>query len=165
MAFDFKSMKRAFFDTEAVMKKVDAAKRRALAKQGAIVRREGKSSLKYGEQRSAPGSPPTVHRLGSFTRKKKSRKTGTVTQRPASPLRELIYFAYDESTDSVVVGPEVFRNALAPGVAPRALEQGGTTTIMTPKGPRSAYVRARPFMGPAEQRVRPKFAEQFRDSM
>jgi hypothetical protein len=163
-------LRRSFFDSELVMKKVDAAKRKALSKQGAFIRRRAKSSIKYssgpnGGKRSAPGSPPAAHRVSSFTRHKKSRKSGKVTSRPASPLRELIYFAYDGSTDSVVIGPEVFRNAVAPGVAPRALEKGGTTTIKSPKGPKSVYVQPRPFMAPAELAERPKFAQQFQDSL
>jgi len=165
VAFDFQSMKRSFFDTAEVMERVDKMRRKALARQGAFVRRRAKSSLKYRAGRSDPGSPPNVHRGPRFTRQKKDRKTGATKQLPASPLRELVYFAFDADADSVVVGPEVFRNALAPGVAPKALEHGGPSVVRTRRGPRSMMVRARPFMRPAEEAERPKFAMQFKGQL
>lgn len=109
-----------FFDTERVMKKVDAATRRALSRVGAFVRTRARTSIRKRKDVSQPGQPPSSHE-GS--------------------LRRLIFFAYDQSAKSVVIGPVPFRK----GEAPSLLERGGTVGR---KGRAHRY-RPRPFMAPA----------------
>jgi hypothetical protein len=162
-AFDMHSLKSSFFDSERVLARVETGKRKALSKSGSYVRTRARSSLRYRKAGASPGSPPSVHRFAGFTRRKTNRKTGVVTRNVVSPLRELLYFAYDETSDSVVIGPEAFRNAYAgPGVAPRALEKGGDSVKPTPYGPKRISVRAFPFMLPALRAEAPNFPETFR---
>ncbi len=167
MAFDFSGFKNNFFDSASVLNKLGSAKRKALSRQGAFVRRRAKSSIRYRLTTSEPGSPPSAHRSGRFTRTKKNKKTGVEKKQASSPLRELIYFAYDASRDNVVVGPELFRNSVAGGgLVPKALEKGGTVDVgklaFHKQRRRTIYLRPRPFMGPAELAERPKFAAQFK---
>lgn len=140
------TVKKAFFDTRAVKNAVDPAARKALSKFGAYVRTRARTSIKYKAGTSAPGQPPHAHRSRGYVRKKKSKKTGAVTARPASPLRELIYFAYDPARKSVVVGPTLGGSKSG---APQSLEEGGGATVTD--GGRRVHVRVRPrpFMGPA----------------
>jgi len=87
-----------------------------------IARQRGRRRPRRPERTSQPGKPPLLHR------------------RP-SPLKRLIFFAYDPVRQSVVIGP------LAHGrhPAPHDLEYGGWARIHG----RSRRVRARPFMRPA----------------
>ena len=100
-------MYRMFFDRQRVIDAVGRANAQVLAKAGAFVRRTAKGKIRYAKSPSKPGNPPHGHRG----------KNGQ------SPLRELIYFAFDEKTASLVVGPTPFRGM---AVVPRVLEIGGT---------------------------------------
>lgn len=132
-------MALAFFDSAKVMAMVDAKRRRALSKFGAFVRRKARSSIRKRKKLSEPGSPPSSH-------------VGT--------LKNLIYFAYDTSRNSVVVGPTPFRGK---AVAPALLERGGSSSQRTKSGrARSTQYRARPFMKPAYEAELPKFLDLFR---
>ena len=115
-------VKGSFFDSAKVKKSLDAGTRKALSKCGAYVRTKSKSSLRYRKKASGPGQPPSVHRDGSFTRENK--KTGV--RRAVSPLKELIFFAWDARTRSVAVGPVAFARKSG---TPRVLEQGGAVRI------------------------------------
>lgn len=164
MAFQFGALRNNFFDSEKIIRLVDRGRRKALSKCGAFVRTRAKSSVRYRKQVSAAGSPPSAHRSERFTRKKRNRKTGAEKKQPSSPLRELIYFAYDPRTETVVVGPEAFRNAKTPpGMAPAALEKGGESRKVTSHGLVPIHVQARPFMRPAEEAERSKFVSQFKE--
>lgn len=78
---------------------------------------------------SEPGKPPFAHRGDSGK----------------SPLRELIFFAHDPATRSVVIGPVAFGKKGA-----RALEFGGPAEVTLPGGrKRAVYIRPRPFVRPA----------------
>jgi len=84
MAFDFGSLKSAFFDSEKVLKSVDAATRRVLSKMGAFVRQRARTfirkapkintktgervkrgrrakGLKVHDAIAPPGQPPYYH--------------------------------------------------------------------------------------------------------
>ncbi len=144
MAFNVAGVSKTFFNTVAVTSKVPPAIRKALSKFGAFTRRTAKSSLKYGDKPSRPGKPPTVHRSKAFTRKTKSK--GRVKQQPASPLRELIFFGYDEAKRSVVIGPALGGSHDG---APAAMEHGGANVITTNGVRKTVRFAARPFMQPA----------------
>lgn len=100
---------KMFFDRQAVIDAVGRANARVLSKAGAFIRRSAKGSIRYAKSPSKPGNPPHAH---------ESKKGGK-----DSPLRELIFFAYDDRTASLVVGPTPFRG---PAIVPRVLELGGT---------------------------------------
>lgn len=123
---DFKAMKSMFFDRKTIRNKIDPRTRKVLSKFGAHVRQTSKRSIKKRKGTSKPGRPPFSH-------------SGT--------LKRFIFFGYDTTKRSVVIGP-----VIAPGKsgkAPSALEHGGTVTL--PTGNR-ANVQPRPFMGPAFQK-------------
>jgi hypothetical protein len=100
---------KMFFDRRAVIDAVGRANAAALVKAGAFIRRSAKGKIRYAKGVSKPGNPPHAH---------ESKKHGK-----DSPLRELIFFAYDNATGSLVVGPTPFQG---PAIAPRVLELGGT---------------------------------------
>jgi hypothetical protein len=129
----------------------DRAEYALLQKVGAYVRRRSKSSLKYKDRSAPPGVPPFVHKSSSFTKKRKARRSGRTTRQPASPLRELIYFATDMNSRSVVIGPKLGGSKSG---APRRLEEGGTGTVGVVRR-RAAYYAKRPYMKPALDSVVP----------
>lgn len=152
-------MKDMFFDRAAVMREIDAGTRKVLSKFGAYVRTAAKSSIrnapfhvrkKRGEERtnfsrsiSKPGQPP-------FSR--------------SGLLKKFIYFAYDPSHKSVVIGPEKL-NGKNKGDAPSLLEYGGTTTLTSFGRKRTARFAARPYMRPAFEKEKPKLPALWRDSI
>ena len=97
---EFKSMTEGFFDRKKVMDKVGQATRRVLGRFGAFVRRTAKSSLRKAKISKAPGKPPNSH---------------------VGRLRELIFHAYGDRSQSVVIGPVSFGD----GGVPLLLEEGG----------------------------------------
>ncbi|MBI5864318.1 MAG: hypothetical protein HZB38_07410 [Planctomycetes bacterium] len=140
---DFR-IKDLFFDKAAVVRAVDSAKRRVLSKAGAFIRTTAKHSIRTRKGPAPPGSPPHSHE-GS--------------------LRRLIFFGYDRSSDSVVVGPVGFRKSTAPNV----LEFGGTTLVTTRRRghvmKQKVRVETRPYMGPAFEKERPKLPRMWAGSV
>lgn len=124
-----REFKASFFSSDAVKKKLDAGLASTLLKAGAFVQRRMKTGVRYRKKASSPGKPPSAHRTTGFTREKRS-KSGQVSRQQVSPLRELIFFAYDANTKSTVIGPAKFGGK--GGKAPPTLEKGGTATIATP---------------------------------
>ncbi|MCC7409353.1 MAG: hypothetical protein IT442_14920 [Phycisphaeraceae bacterium] len=134
---DFKAL---LFDRPAVLSAVDKATRRVLSRFGAFVRTTARHSIRRKKGASAPGSPPHSHE-GS--------------------LRRLIYFGYDPSKRSVVVGPVPFGK----GEAPALLEHGGTTTLKRRGKTLAAHYRQRSFMGPALEAEKPQLPAMWADSV
>jgi hypothetical protein len=134
---------KMFFDKKAVRDKVDRGTRRVLSRFGAFVRRGARSSIRKRKKVSAPGAPPSSH-------------TGL--------LKKFIYFGYEPSNRSVVIGP-VRLSQNDRGQAPELLEYGGSTTLQR-RGKRvRANYRGRPFMGPAFKQEQPKLPAMWRDSI
>jgi phage gpG-like protein len=133
-----------FFDRPKVTRAVDKAKRQALSRAGAFIRTTARSSIRKRKTSAPPGRPPHSH-------------TGL--------LKRFIFFGYDPATDSVVVGPVGFKRSNAPNV----LEFGGTTVVERrtkgTKRRRRVRIGARPFMGPALEKERPKFPVLWRNSV
>lgn len=120
--YDIKSM---FFDRKAVTDAVDKGTRSVLSRFGAFVRTAARSSIRKRKAISRPGEPPSSH---------------------VGLLKKLIYFGYDRSSKSVVVGPTPLNGR---AIVPPLLEDGGTLSRKdTGKVQRCTY-RARPFMKPA----------------
>ena len=136
-------IKKMFFDRKAVTGAVDRATRRVLSRFGAFVRRGAKSSIRKRKRISAPGQPPSSH-------------TGM--------LKRMIYFGYEPGRQSVVIGPQ--RVNQKAGTAPEALEYGGHVRMTwgRNKGKRVA-VAARPFMGPAFEKEKPKLPAMWANSV
>ena len=93
-------MKMLFFDSAAVIRAVDRAKRQSMQHAGGWIRKTARRSIKKNKTVSKPGQPPHSH---------------------AGQLRGLIFYAYDPGSESVVIGPLRFRR----GEAPKLLEFGG----------------------------------------
>lgn len=143
-----KEFKAGFFNPKAVTNAAERLQRAALSKLGAKIRRRMQTSIRYRKKASQPGQPPSGHKSGAFTRNKTSK--GVTSRQAVSPLRELIFFAYDPSTKSVVAGPVRF----AKGRAPRVLEQGGAATIRE---------RVTPIRGKAKPKQADTFKRLLRD--
>ena len=144
--FGIDQTKGFFFDSKKVMAATSRAERRVLSRFGAYVRRSARSSIRKRKKVSQPGRPPSSH-------------TGL--------LKRFIYFAYDPSRKAVVIGPT--RLDRKSGEAPPALERGGRSEVASRRRGkrviRSVRVRARPFMGPAFEREKPKLPAMWRDSV
>jgi len=138
--------KGMFFDAPKIVRSVDAATRRVLAKFGAFVRTAAKSSIRKRKKASVPGSPPSSH-------------TGL--------LKKFIYFGYDATKRSVVIGPARLNSTA--GTAPEALEYGGTSRITTYRREKrttvSAKIATRPFMRPALAKELPKLPAMWTNSV
>jgi hypothetical protein len=151
IGFGIDQAKGLFFDSTRVRRAVDRASRKVLSRFGAHVRQSAKTSIRKRKKTSEPGRPPSSH-------------TGL--------LRRFIFFGYDPDRQAVVIGP--VRLAHKTGEALPALEHGGRSAITTRsrrrrhgrvRAVRTATIRARPFMGPALARERPKLPAMWRDSV
>jgi hypothetical protein len=175
--------KNGFFDRPAVLAAVTEATRKAMSRGGAFVRTDAKGSLRYATKKRAvskPGNPPIVHRGDT-----------KIGGRSVSLLKEMIFFAYDPSTRSVVVGPTAINSAAkfirrGQKTVPQILEEGGEIKVVEvfhrgqwkrasivgaakarnlPQRVRSAKIAPRPFMVPAMNRVVPKLMPLFKSSL
>jgi hypothetical protein len=137
LAMRLPQAKAFFFDRQAVTSRVDRATVRVLSKMGAFVRTRAKGSIRKRKRVSEPGSPPSSH-------------TGQ--------LKNFIFFAYEPQAKSVVVGP--IKLNMKSANAPSLLEFGGTSVVTDRKrgGGQVAIYRPRPFMQPALEAERDKFA-------
>ena len=135
--------KQMFFTSKAVLSATDRATRRVLSRFGAYVRRAAKSSIRKRKAISSAGSPPSSH-------------TGL--------LKRFILFGYDPSKRSVVIGPVRLTHGNR-GEAPSLLEYGGAATLKARGKRKRARFRARPYMGPAMEKEKPKLPQMWRDSV
>lgn len=144
-----------FFDRASVVNSMDAATHKALAKIGAFVRKRAQQSLKSPSKKarelaeeggispvSRPGSPPFSH---------------------SGKIKKFLYFDYDKVNKTVVIGPKKLNGVIGPRIL-MALEFGGTSVVRDSRSRRLRHklrpinVKARPFMGPALEAEKPKFA-------
>jgi hypothetical protein len=138
---------RLFFDSPTVQAAVDQGTRRVLSRFGAFVRSAARRSMRRPGKKGLPSPPGTPPR----TRK--------------GQLKNFVFFFYDWTRRSVVIGPE-----LLPGVIhinptiPQVHEEGGriVQTRRRRRGRRKsktlrrylATYPARPYMGPAFEKVK-----------
>lgn len=118
MASDFDQFKNGFFDRAAVKEALGQAVAAGMAKGGRYIQKTARNSMKKKRGASPPGKPPNVH-------------VGT--------LKKLLTFAFDSSTQTMVIGPYGLGKAKVPGV----LEFGG------------GNIEKRPYMRPARDKVPP----------
>lgn len=163
LTVQIRGVSASFFDSDKVIRAAQKGTVRSLSRCGAYVRTEAKSSIKYAKKSASPGQPPKAHR-GSMTRTT-VKKDGSSKTRSVSPLKELIYFAREDATGAVIVGPADYRNRAKRSYrVPTILERGGTIHARTPRGqPRSSRYAGNPFMAPALRRVQGKFPALFQD--
>ncbi len=150
IAMKLTAVKNQFFDRLAVSNEVDRAEKKVMAKAGAFVRTSARSSIRKRKKPSAPGSPPSSH-------------TGL--------LKRNIFFAYEPSAHTVVIGPILLNKSTG---APETLEKGGNAQIVSVKlrrgkkprrVKRAVSIAARPFMGPALEREQPKVADLWKNAV
>lgn len=140
-------MKDLFFDSAAVSGALSKERRRALSQGGAFVRKAARDSMRRSPNPSSPGRPPNRH------------------ENPL--LYRMLFFAYDPSTRSVVIGPQ----GLTGSNAPNTLEFGGSVVVPARRRngrvipSRTAQVEERPFMGPATTKVLSKLPEPWANSI
>lgn len=116
-----------FFDRPKVMKAVKDGVKSTLSRAGAFVRQRAKTSIRKRKKIGTPGSPPSSHN---------------------GRLRDGIIFGYEETRQSVVVGPTLLKRANP--TAPHVLEFGGS-------GKGGAIYNKFPFMQPALLAEKDKF--------
>lgn len=142
--FSVESAKKSFFDSKAVIGATDAATRKVLAKQGALVRRQARSLIRRRKGPAPPGEPPHSHK---------------------GQLRKFLFFAYDRQAKSVVVGPA----ALGRATAPALLEYGGTFRPPTKKNskakPKQIHIAQRPYMSVALEQTKDKLPKTWKDAI
>lgn len=148
-------MSKMFFDRQLVIDAIGRVRAAALAKMGAFVRRSAKSSIRKRKRISDPGSPPSSH---------------------TDLLKQFIFFGYDTTAASVVIGPEKLNQQTdySPdrGTIPAALELGGTVVVRTRNRRRDrnlvvkrvVKIKARPYMRPALEANMSKFPQLFGDA-
>lgn len=149
MKVTIKAAQNNFFDRKIIVDAVSKARIRVLSKMGAFVRRTARSSIRKRKKPSPPGKPPSSH---------------------VGLLKQFLFFSYDRSTESVVVGPALITR---PSGAPETLEYGGRATIERQRfvsGPKygnrvrrvkekhKVRISKRPFMRPALKAELPNFA-------
>lgn len=104
-------------DYAAVAKSVGVARRRALKRIGYEVRQQAVGILKEGDDSAKPGEAPKLH--------------------PKSRLPKGTLYQYDQSTESVVIGPRVYAAAKSktyPVPMPQLVQAGGTIRLPERKG-------------------------------
>lgn len=147
--------KLEFFDEQKVIDALDKATRRNLIRQGALLRTIAKRSMRKRKRASQPGQPPSVH---------------------SGELKKLLFFSWDASSRSVVVGPVGFKSQPSDpslGTVPAVLEKGGTVTRAASRRPKRDRGRAvqrvriapRPFMVPAMEKSAEKYPDIWKNSV
>lgn len=168
-------VKRMFFDRAAVSGAVSKASARVLSKFGAFVMRSARSSIKPArqtpiaeltdEQRAAYQRAAAIAKRKGQPKPKRPRQSSKPGQPPRSHLgmlRRFLFFGYDREANSVVVGPARLNGVTGGPRALEALEEGGTSR--TPQG-QTINIAARPFMGPALAKERPKLPQMWANSV
>jgi hypothetical protein len=135
--------KSTFFDRTKVRSAVDRETLRVLSRFGAFVRTRARSSIRQRKRISQPGQPPSSH-------------VGT--------LKRLIFFSYEPTKRSVVIGPTPIAGG---GQAPSLLEHGGTSSFVprTKRRRAAARYRPRPFMTPAFEEEKRTLPDLWRNSI
>jgi hypothetical protein len=162
----FQLTKNSFFDRKPIVDAVGRAKVKVLSRQGALVRKIVRNSIRKRKKAAGPGSPPSSH---------------------GGELKDFLFYSYDSKTQTVVVGP----TKLGKGEAPATLEFGGEVKqlgIYDRAGKfiplkflparsrerlrklnklksRSAKVDARPYMEPGLEKAAPSFAKMWQDQV
>lgn len=147
--------KEGFFDRPAVLRRVEAARRRNLSRLGAFVRTRAITLLLRHYVGKGFGAKSRIRNR----HKGETAPAGEAPYAHTGEIPRFLFFGWDQPTESVVVGPALLNKA-APALG--ALEQGGAATIAVYRGHglarRLTRLRARfrphPFMRPALEDVK-----------
>ena len=148
--------KAEFEDTQRILSRIGQSAKRSLMRQGGFIRTTAVHSIKTAKGPSAPGSPP--HNHPGLTRKQHTQS-----------LRKLLFFRWDDSAKSMVVGPELLPSGQLDPTVPGILEAGGTEMATVKVG--TAWVRKRitiaprPYMAPALKLSQAKLPEYWANSL
>ena len=125
IALDFKAAKGLFLDREAVARDLDRTTAKALAKAGAWIRTTARNSIRsvpaskrFTAPPSNPGEPPRS-RVGH--------------------LKRFLFFVYEPSAKSVVVGPARIARATGPGTPPPTAVFTGSSVVVAWKSSVAAF--------------------------
>ena len=105
-------IKKTFFSSGEIQSMVDRRTREVFSKFGAHVRKHARQSIRKRKCPSLPGKPPSSH---------------------SGKLKRFIYFGYDKTKRTVVVGP-IRLSGRNKGDAPETLEYGGV--LVSGRNPR-----------------------------
>lgn len=159
--------KKAFFDPAAIMEPSERVMRKKLSQYGAFTRRTAKSSIKK--------APKADAKTGEIKRGRKAKNADLVdaVSKPGNPpyshgpglYKKFIYFGYEAATQTVIIGPALFKSNRGVRV-PEITEKGGDTIIIRPgRKPRPAHYEERPAMRLAHEKELPKFMGTLQDSI
>lgn len=145
-----------FFDRAEVLKKVEAKERRLLASVGGFARTTIKRSFPKPVKKNKPGEPP---------RDSKPSPPGHPPRRQTGILYDAIFFGYDSSSRSVVVGPLKRSTKSGASDTPVVLNEGGVVRnallrVVEGRGKKrrerffrkTFTLKPRPYVGPKSQK-------------
>jgi len=175
MAYDITTKVRVFFDSSQLEGRLSRATKNTLSKFGAYVRRAARSSMRPARRQQL--REMTSEERERHNRQKKANKAAGrnppkrrwASSKPDEPprvhigdLKKYLFFSYDLSRESVIVGP-VPRSGAEPDI-PRRLESGGRTVSSFGRNRgKSINVAPRPYMQPALDKELPKLEPLWRD--
>jgi len=160
-------MKKFFFDRPGVARRIDKARRKRLGRGGGIVRKISRNSMRRLKKPSLPGQPPRVVH---------------------GQIKAFTFYAYDQDSDGVVIGPQRLPKGTGGTKAqtvPEAMEYGAKVRVQEVQSQRSGKWRRivtkqdrqlrehrntrtrttkiapRPFMGPALKKGSDKYPKIF----
>lgn len=155
---------RLFFDRPAVEKAVDTGVRKVLSRFGYFVMRDARQSIK--RPRRKPLSAFTEEELKEYRFRQRLYRQGRTPFKPQRPLmpsepgepprnqmgllKQFIFFTYEPSRRSVVIGPARLAGAGEDPPVPEVLEYGGAT--YNRRVGKRVRIEARPYMRPAFSR-------------
>lgn len=136
-----------FFDRKAVIDAVGRVKAKLLSKMGAFVQRRAKSSM-----RKAPKNTK---------RKTYLAQAGKPPRYRNKLLKDFLFFSWDPTAQSVVVGPAKLNGFKQSTPGPQLLESGGNVTFFASRGrkQKSARFNKFPFMVPAMEAEKKNFPD------
>jgi len=146
IGMNLKTFKATMFaDSKAILSVMDRRVNWVLKRFGAFVRRTARGSIRRRKRRSLPGQAPT-------------NRTGL--------LKNHIYFVANPHTRNVIIGPAEMKGRFQGAEILEALESGGMSPVYAGKGKtKKVFVEARPFMGPAFEKEKPKLPQIWRESI
>lgn len=165
--------KGLFFDSDKVKSLTDAATRRNLGKSGGEVRKIARRSMRKARMKSRGDMTEREIRVfdlrvaqWKLTKQGPRPKRPLAASKPGEPprvrrgdIKQQLFYVYDPSSKSVVVGPAKLSRATG---APATLEFGGSTRGSFGK---TVTVAKRPYMQPALAVARPKMSELWKNSV
>jgi len=136
--YTLRTVTHGFIDDRRIERSADRAKQRAQRQPAAWIRVVARRSIRKRKGYSKPGQPPSSHH---------------------GALKGGIFYVWDRTTKSTVVGPVRMGSRRGSGQVPELLEKGGTIRQVVRRKGRptrrySAHYEPRPYMAPALAKAR-----------